>query len=141
LTSILEYYARLTKVSSMGVSATGGVREYEEMTPAKWKQTAKDVAIGGLGVGLGFGAGKLITDSITDEMMKNKAGWKLLKKYGPVVGAGASGLAAAGFRYRSAKHKQNRDRAEARHQAKLQQQVARLRARTKGPAKHRIYGE
>lgn len=137
----LEYYECLTKISTMGISAEGELREYEEMTPTKWKQTAKDIALGSLGAGIGFGAGKLLTDSITNKMLQDKQGWKMLKKYGPTVAAVAASGVAIGRQYRSLQNKQNREHAEALHQAKLQKQIAAIRHRNRGPAVHRTYSE
>ena len=135
----VDYYARLMKVSTMGYSAQGELQEYEEMTPAKWKQTAKDLAIGGVGMGVGYGVSRLAADKITDKMMRSKQGWKMLKKYGPTVAAAASTAAAVGLRMRSEKFKEKRERAEARHQVKLHLRAQRLRRLRARPSPNPVY--
>jgi hypothetical protein len=78
------------KLAKIPTSRTADGRELEAMTPASWKQTAKDlplaIFVGGLGYGVGATGAHYLGKYILD---KNKTKWL---KYAPLALA-AGGIA------------------------------------------------
>lgn len=89
----------LVKLANTPTSRDVHGNEYEAMTPASWKQTAKDVPIAILASGLGYGLGATASHYLGEHLGKSieasgkRPAWL---RYTPMAMSAISGLGALG---------------------------------------------
>jgi len=109
----------LTKLSTEGYGQPPPPHSYEEMTKAKWIQTAKDVPVVLAGSALGYGLGRTAGEYLVPKMFQSAEAQSKLKGALPWVAAGASGL---GSYIALVQHRMLKERREAAEAQALKEQ-------------------
>lgn len=117
------------------VSTTG--RDHEEMSPAKWKQTAKDLPVAIGASALGWGIGKTLGDVV---LQQNPDLLAKSRKYGPVIGSALGGLGSYAYGKRQGILRERREQAHRQKQSAAPQSRKVPRARRKDPWRYNDRG-